>query len=328
MADLLKCSHKEIYFTSGATLGNNIVLRGVLKPFVVDKKPAHLITTAIEHKSVQSIAEYLERHNVEVTCLAVDKHGLISPDALKEAIKPHTKLVSLIWANNEIGTLQPITECAQIARNANVLFHTDATQVIGKIPLALNDSPIDFLTLSAHKIYGPKGTGAFYMRSGLTLDPILFGGSQESSLSPGTYNTPGIVGLGEACHILKNEGQQEYKRILSYQRRLLQFVDDNPQHIKLNGHPKKRICNNINLSFTNLNQELFSMNIHKKIAVSSIAACSSDSPQKSHVLSAIGLDSKLQSKTMRIGLGRMTTSEEVDQLLEVLNNLVKRSPAP
>ena len=247
---------------------------------------------------------------------------------LKEAIKPHTKLISFIWGNNEIGTLQPIVECAQIAHKANILFHTDATQVLGKIPLALKDSPIDFLTLSAHKIYGPKGIGAFYMRSGLTLEPILFGGSQESSLSPGTYNVPGIVGLGEACHILKNEGQQEYERLFTYQKRLLQFIDKNPKNVKLNGHPKQRICNNISLSFTHLNQELTDTNIHKSIAVSSKAACSSASSQNSYVLSAIGLDTKTQNRTMRIGLGRMTTSEEVDQLLEILNKLAGGSPSP
>ncbi|MFB6290489.1 MAG: cysteine desulfurase family protein [Candidatus Bipolaricaulia bacterium] len=325
VADTLGVKSEEIVFTSGATESDNLAIKGVA--FSLDE-PAHFITSNIEHHAVLHTFEWLEEKGHEVTYLEVDEDGMISPEDLKESLREDTALVSIMYANNEIGTIEPIGELAKIANETGALFHTDAVQAYGKFPLDLEH--VDLLSASGHKIYGPKGVGMLYRRKGVTLEPLLHGGGHEKGLRSGTENIPGIVGLAEATELVAQERDEEMPRQRALRDRIIEEVLKIPDS-RLNGPRENRLANNANFSFKGIEGESIVMKLdNRNIAASTGSACSSPSLEPSHVLLAIGLPLSLAHGSLRITLGRETTEEEVDYLLselpEVVEELRRASP--
>lgn len=320
VAALIGAQAKEIYFTSGATESNNLVLQGVARFYCRQKEKVHVITTPVEHKAVLDVASQLETQGVEVTVLDVDRDGRVSVEKVAQALRPHTRLVSVIHGNNEVGSINPISAIGELCRGKDILFHTDAAQTVGKVPIDLRF--IDMLSTSGQKMYGPKGIGILYVREDIRerVAPILFGGSQERSLRPGTLNVPAIVGIGEACRIFVEEMNTECARLTAMRDKVIERALALTPKMKLNGHPTERLCNNISLSFEGLSSDLFALGL-SGIAVSSASACSAGAP--SHVLKAMGHPDSLARSTLRIGLGRMTTEEDCDLLIEKLQGLIK-----
>ncbi|HQY51245.1 MAG TPA: IscS subfamily cysteine desulfurase [Ignavibacteria bacterium] len=329
IADLINASPREIIFTAGSTEANNISLKGVAE--IYEGKGNHIITCTSEHKAILETCEYLETRGFEVTYLKVDKDGLIDLDELKNAITDKTILVSIMAANNEIGTIQPVEEIGKICRENGVLFHTDATQAVGKIPVDVQKMNIDLMSISAHKFYGPKGVGALYVRSKeprVNFTKQMHGGSQEKGLRGGTLNVPGIVGMGKACEIsMKNMNNEMSKHIVFRDRIIDALLNIND--VYLNGHRTNRLTNNINFSIGKINIESLLGDL-KDIALSTGSACTSSSMAPSHVLSAIGREDDLARSSIRISFGRFTTEEEIDYLIEKLtSNILKlREEAP
>jgi len=323
IAKFLRCKPDEIYFTSGGTEADNLALLGLAEKSR-DKKN-HLITSAIEHHAVLDTAEYLHENGRKVTFLNVDLHGLVDPDDVKNAITSDTFLVSIHHVNNEIGTVEPIQEIGAVCREAGVLFHTDAVQSFGKLPLDVEQMNIDLLSLSGHKIYGPKGVGALYMRRGIKIAPRSHGGGQEQRIRTGTENLPAIAGLAKAVQICQEEMQNEAVRIAALRDQLHQGLKERISDFRLNGHPEKRLPGLLNLSFPGLEGEslLLSMDL-EGIAVSSGSACSSGSLDPSHVLLAIGLDRETAQSTIRFSLGRSNDSEDIERTIEVVPPIVNR----
>jgi cysteine desulfurase len=321
IAGILGAEPKEIIFTSGGTESNNIVLRGAAKK---RGTTGHIITSGIEHHAVFDVCRDLEKEGHQVTYLPVDKFGKVDPRSVKEAIRPETFIISVMAANNEIGTLQPIEEIGAIAAEHKVLFHTDAVQVVGQLPLDLSNLKIDFLSLSAHKFNGPKGVGALYMRKGVRIAPIYIGGGQERKIRPGTENVPAIIGMAKALELAATEMDQKSRSLTKLRDRLISGLLQIDEVI-LNGHPDQRLPGNVNVSFKHIEGEsvLLSLDL-KGIAASSGSACSSGSLDPSHVLSAIGLDHPTAHGSIRFSLGYGNNDDDIDYVLENIPAIVDR----
>jgi len=317
-------SGKEIVFTSGASESDNLAIKGVAEYY--KSKGNHIITTAIEHKAVLDSCKRLEKDGFDVTYLPVGTDGRVDPEAVRAAITDKTILVSIMLANNEVGTIQPLKEIGEITREKGILFHTDAVQGIGKTPFNVNDLNVDLASLTAHKIYGPKGCGALYVRRKrprVRLVAQMDGGGHERGNRSGTLNVPGIVGFAKAAQILMKEHVEENARILALRERLHQRINAGLDEVVLNGHPEHRLCGNLNLSFSFVEGEGLMMAI-KDVAVSSGSACTSASLEPSYVLRAMGLPEELAHSSIRFGLGRFSTEEEVDFVAQLMIDKVSK----
>jgi cysteine desulfurase len=330
IASLIGCSPKEIIFTSGSTESNNLAIKGVAHMY--QKKGNHIITCLTEHKAVLDPCKRLEREGFRVTYLPVDKFGQISVEQLTEAMTPDTILVSIMFANNEIGTIHPVSAIGKLCKERGVIFHTDATQAVGKVPVDVDELGIDLLSVSAHKLYGPKGSGALYVRRKdprVRLDPIMDGGGHERGMRSGTLAVPGIVGLGEACAICHREMEKDTAHYLALRERLHDGLSSRLEEVKLNGHPTERLPNTLNLSFAWVEGEALMMGI-KDVACSSGSACTSASLEPSYVLRALGVGDELAHSSLRFGIGRFNTEADIDMTIEkvaeAVNHLRKMSP--
>jgi cysteine desulfurase len=325
IAALIGASDKEIIFTSGATESDNLAILGVAEMY--KDKGNHIISCLTEHKAVIDPLKHLEESGqFEVTWLSVDQFGLINLEELKKAIRPTTILITLMHGNNEIGTIQPVEEIGKIAHEAGVLFHTDAVQTVGRVPIDVEKMHIDILSMSAHKIYGPKGIGALYVRRKnprVRLSPLVHGGGHERGMRSGTLNVPGIVGFGEACEIAMNEMEKESQRTKELRDYLHEGLKKELDQLFLNGHPTQRLPGNLNISFAFVEGEALMMGI-KDIAVSSGSACTSASLEPSYVLKALGVTEDLAHTSIRFGIGRFTTKEEIDFAISRTVKEVKR----
>lgn len=324
IADILKCDSKEIVFTSGATESNNTALKGVAK-FNLQKGKNKIITVQTEHKCVLDSCRHLQEEGFEVVYLPVDKYGLIDLELLDKNIDEKTSIVSIMTANNEIGTIQPVTEIGKICRNKKVLFHTDAAQAVGKIDMDVNAMNIDLLSLSSHKLYGPKGIGALYVRRKprVRLNPLINGGGQERGLRSGTLAPVLAVGLGAACEIASSELKSDTEYVTQLAKKFYKVIISKVPDVILNGHPVHRLCGNLNLSFAYVEGESLIMAL-KHLALSSGSACTSASLEPSYVLRAIGVSEDLAHTSLRIGIGRFTTEAEIDYAIELVEKHVKK----
>ena len=329
VAGLLGAKSEEIVFTSGGTESNNTALHGVA--LANQKKGNHIITTKIEHHAIIEPCQFLEKQGFKVTYLPVDKQGLVSPDDVAKAMTDKTILVSIMHANNEVGTIQPIEEISQIIRQATrdsgqtTYFHTDAVQTVGAIPVDVDKLGVDLLSLSAHKFYGPKGVGAIYIRKGTKLVPFMRGGAQERHRRASTENVPAIVGLGKAAELAKVELAARQKHLIVLRDRLSQGLLDKIPEVTLNGHPTKRLPKNVNVSVKYIEGESMLLNLDMEgIAASTGSACSSGSLEPSHVLTAMGLAPEVAHGSIRFTLGRMNTQADVDKVLEVFPKIVEK----
>ena len=323
VADLLGCKFEEVIFTSGATESNNLAIRGVA--YAYRDNGNHIITSAVEHHAILDTCHALESEGFEITYLPVDRFGMVDPDAVKKAITSKTILVSIIYANNEVGTINPLKEIANIVSNHEVLFHSDAVQGIGKIESNMDKLGLDLASMTAHKIYGPKGVGALYIREGIDLHPLFYGGGQENGIRSGTLNVGGIVGLGAACKSCSRtmEDKLEEKVIGELRNTLHQKLRSRIPNIHLNGHPEKRLSGNLHISFKGVQNQALMMGLDN-IAVSAGSACDSESVSPSHVLSAMGIPDELAMTAVRFGVGRYNTSEEIDIVADEVEKTVKR----
>ncbi|MFI5352799.1 MAG: IscS subfamily cysteine desulfurase [Candidatus Binatales bacterium] len=325
IAALVNAKPKEIIFTSGATESDNLALKGVVE-FNKDKG-SHVITCVTEHKAILDSCRALERQGKAiVTYLPVDKYGMVDPDDVRKAITDKTVLITIMFANNEIGTIHPIAEIGRIAKEKGIIFHSDATQGVGKVPVDVEKCGIDLMSMSAHKIYGPKGVGALYVRSKgprVRLTPVMDGGGHERGMRSGTLNVTGIVGLGAACEIAAAEMPSEARRLIELRDKLHAGIFERLDEVYLNGHPTERLPGNLNVSFAYVEGESLLMGIHD-IAVSSGSACTSATLEPSYVIRALGVDEELAHSSIRFGLGRFNTEEEVDFVTERVSKEVKR----
>ncbi|NLN06888.1 MAG: cysteine desulfurase NifS [Firmicutes bacterium] len=313
---------REIIFTSGATEANNVAIRGVAR--ALQQKGRHIITTAVEHHAVLDACKALEAEGFKVTVLPVDAYGMVSPRDVADAITDETILVSVMLANNEVGTVMPVAEIGKICRERGVVFHTDAVQAIGVLPVNVDDLQVDLLSLSAHKFHGPKGVGALYVRKGTKLKVFSFGGAQERKLRPGTENVAGIVGLGKAIELAVTDMEAKVSRIKAMRDKLMTGLLSIP-HTRLNGHPEKRLPGYVNISFQYVEGESMILSLDLKgIAVSSGSACTSGSLDPSHVLMAMGLDHQTAHGSLRLTLSAYNTEEEIDYVLSVMPEIVAR----
>ncbi len=323
VAAALGAQSKEIFFTGSGTEADNWAIKGVA--YANKAKGNHIITTAIEHPAVLNTCQYLESDGFEVTYLPVDSNGLVTPEQVAEAIKPNTILITIMFANNEIGTIQPISEIGKIAREKGIYFHTDAVQAVGNVKINVVDMNIDLLSLSGHKFYGPKGIGVLYVRKGVKLTSFMHGGHQERGRRASTENVPAIVGLGKAIEIAANNIDSYNAKLLDLRERTINEITARIPFIKLNGDRNKRLPGNVNFSFEFIEGEsLLLMLDMKGIAASSGSACTSGSLDPSHVLLAIGLPHEIAHGSLRISFGEENTQEDVDYLLEVLPVIVQR----
>ncbi len=330
IADLIGASSKEIVFTSGATESNNLAIKGVAEMYA--EKGNHIITAATEHKAILDTCKHLEKQGCKITYLQLEADGLLDLEKLKAAITDKTILISVMYANNEIGVIQPIREIGKIAKEKGILFHTDAVQAVGKIPVNVIADNIDLLSLSGHKIYGPKGVGALYVRRKgprVQLSSQMDGGGHERGMRSGTLNVPGIVGLGEACAIAQREMPEESKRMAAMRDRLKVLLEAELDETFINGSMEHRLPNNLNMSFAYVEGESLLMGIND-VAVSSGSACTSATLEPSYVLKALGIGDDLAHTSIRFGLGRFNTEEEVDfvagRLISVVKKLRELSP--
>jgi cysteine desulfurase NifS len=324
VASLIGAEPEEIYFTSGGTESDNLALFGVLEAKA--QKGKHIITSTIEHHAILHTCEYLEKsHGVEVTYISVDENGLVNPADIENAIRPDTILISIMMANNEIGTIEPIAEIGSIARKHGVTFHTDAVQAVGAIPVNVNELNVDLLTLTAHKIYGPKGIGAIFIRKGTKIRPLIHGGTHERNMRAGTESVAQIVGFGKAAEIAEKELFENAERMTEMRDRLISETLKTIPYSRLNGDSVKRLPNNANISFSFIEGEsLLLMLDMKGIACSSGSACTSGSLDPSHVLLAIGLDHETAHGSLRLTIGRHTTNEEIDYFLNEISPIIER----
>lgn len=319
----IKCNPNEIIFTSGATEANNLALFGILKLF--PPEDAHLITSAIEHHAVLHAAQRLEQDGYAVTYLSVDKHGLVNPEDVRKAIRRKTRLISIMHVNNEVGSIQPVAEIGKIAREYSIPFHTDAVQAIGLFEVNVDELNVDLLSLSAHKIYGPKGIGALYVRSGTELAPMIFGGPQERLLRAGTENVPGIVGLGVAMNLVREHRAEERGRLTGLRKYLVDRLQALAPGVIVNGAEETAAHHIVSVSFIGADAEMLQIRLNNEsVAVSLGSACNSKSIEPSHVLTAMHLPAEQIESTLRISLGMPTTKEEVDFLLEAIMRALPR----
>jgi cysteine desulfurase len=331
IARLIHADSKELVFTSGATESDNLAIKGVVEMY--HEKGDHVITSSTEHRAVLDTCKALEsKRNIKFTYLPVDKTGMVNPDDVRNAITDKTILISVMLANNEIGTINPIKEIGKIAKEKGVLFHCDATQGVGKIPVNVQEMGIDLMSFSAHKIYGPKGVGALYVRKKaprVRLVPQIDGGGHERGMRSGTLPVPLIVGFGKAVELCEREMPAESQRLTVMRDRLQETIMQGLEEVYLNGHPTQRLPNNLNVSFAYVEGESLLMGM-KEIALSSGSACTSATLEPSYVLRALGVGSDLAHSSIRFGLGRFSTDEEVDytgkRIIEVVNKLREMSP--
>ena len=330
IASLINAKRDDIIFTSSGTEADNLAIIGVgLKN---QERGNHIITSAIEHHAVENPCKHLEKLGLEITFLPVDETGLINLEELKKAITDKTILISIMFANNEIGTIQPIKEIGKIAKDNDIIFHTDAVQAFGKIPIDVNEMNIDLLSASAHKLYGPKGVGMLYIRNrgkregwGKFIEPIMYGGGHEWDMRPSTVNVPGIAGFAKAVEIAKEEMDEEREKQTLLRNKIIKFVLENIEDSYLNGHPTKRLPNNINFGFRFIEGESIVLDLDAEgIETSTGSACSSKSLDPSHVLLAIGLKPQDAHGSLRVTLGRFTTETEADYFLEKLPGVIQR----
>ena len=325
IAALIGAKSKEIIFTSGATESDNLAIKGVVD-FYKDKGN-HIISCVTEHKAVLDSCRALERGGkATVTYLPVDKYGMVDPDAVRRAITDKTVLITIMWANNEIGTIHPIAEIGKIAKEKGIIFHCDAVQAIGKVPVDFEKAGVDLGSITAHKLYGPKGIGAIYVRSKgprVRLTPMVDGGGHERGMRSGTLNVPGIVGLGAACELAGKEMPEESQRLIQLRSQLQAGLFERLDEIYVNGHPTERLPGNLNVSFAYVEGESLLMGIND-IAVSSGSACTSATLEPSYVIRALGIDDELAHSSIRFGLGRFNTLEEVDYVTDRVSKEVKR----
>lgn len=322
VADLLGCKFEEVIFTSGATESNNLAIRGVA--YAYRDTGNHIITSAVEHHAILDTCHALESEGFEITYLPVDRFGMVDPDAVKKAITSQTILVSIIYANNEVGTINPLKDIANIVSNHEVLFHSDAVQGIGKIESNMDMLGLDLASMTAHKIYGPKGVGALYIRNGIELHPLFYGGGQENGIRSGTLNVGGIVGLGAACQSCSRAMDDNIEEKVGELRNILhEKLSSRIPDIHLNGHPKKRLSGNLHISFKDVQNHALMMSLDN-IAVSAGSACDSESIIPSHVLSAMGIPDELAMTAVRFGVGRYNTSEEIEIVADEVEMAVKR----
>ncbi len=323
IASFIGAKPEEIVFTSGGTEGNNSAIKGIA--YAKRDKGNHIITSKIEHHSILEACRFLEKQGFEVTYLPVDKYGIVDPDEVKKAITDKTILISIMHANNEIGTIQPIREIGKIARDKGVYFHTDIVQTMGHLPVNVNDLNIDSLSASAHKLYGPKGVGILYLRKGVRMSSFMHGGDQEKGRRASTHNVPGIVGFGKAIELAKQEMATEAVQLTSLRDDLIKGILTRIDDSFLNGHPDLRLPNNVNVSIPYVEGESMLMNLDMEgIACSTGSACSSSSLEPSHVLCAIGLPHELAHGSLRFTLGRSTTKDDITYVLEVLPAIVEK----
>ncbi len=324
VASVIGADSKEIIFTSGATEGNNIAIKGVAAMY--GDRGKHIITQVTEHKATIDPAKWLEQHGFRVTFLPVDKDGMVSAEQIAEAMTDETILVSIMHGNNEIGTIQPVTEIGKLCKERGVLFHTDACQTFGKVPIDVQAMGIDLLTCSGHKIYGPKGVGAMYVRRKkprVRAEAVIHGGGHERGMRSGTLNVPGIVGMGKAAEIAREEMAEESQRVAGLRNRLIDGIKGQLDEVFLNGHATERIPTNANLSFAYVEGESLMMGF-ADVAVSSGSACTSASLEPSYVLKSLGVGDDLAHSSIRFSLGRFNTEEEIDYVVERVVSTVRK----
>lgn len=323
VAALINAKPEEIIFTSGGTESNNSALHGVA--YANKNRGNHIITTQIEHHAILEPCKFLEKQGFEITYLPVDEHGLVDPNLVKKMITDKTILVSIMHANNEIGTIEPIEEISKIVKEKRIYFHTDAVQTVGQMEVDVDKLGVDLLSLSGHKFYGPKGVGALYVRKGTRLVPYLRGGAQERNRRASTENVPGIVGLGKASELALLEMGGKEKQLLFLRDKLIKGVQDKIPDVVLNGHPEKRVAKNVNFCIKYVEGESMLLNLDMEgIAASTGSACTSGSLEPSHVMLAIGRSHELAHGSIRFTLGRLTTEEEIDHVLEIFPNIVDK----
>jgi cysteine desulfurase len=325
IARLIHAQSREIIFSSGATEADNLAIKGVIEFY--KEKGNHIITCVTEHKAILDSCRALERSGkATITYLPVDKYGMVDPEAVRKAITDKTVLITLMYANNEVGTIHPIAEIGKIAKEKGIVFHSDATQAVGKIPVDVEKDGIDLMSMSGHKIYGPKGIGAIYVRSKgprVRLTPQIDGGGHERGIRSGTLNVTGIIGLGQACEIAGAEMLEENRRLRELRDKLEAGIFERLDEVYLNGHPTERLPGNLNVSFAYVEGESLLMGI-SDIAVSSGSACTSATLEPSYVIRALGTDEELAHSSIRFGLGRFNTEEEVDYVTDRVSKEVKR----
>jgi cysteine desulfurase len=323
VAELIGARSEEIIFTSGGTEADNFALKGVA--YANEHKRNHIITTSIEHHAVLEVCKFLGRNGFRITYLPVDKYGLVDPDDVKKAITDKTILISVMHANNEVGTVEPVEEIGKIAREARVYFHTDAVQTVGHIPVNVRQLKVDLLSISGHKLYGPKGAGALYVRKGTRLVSLIHGGAQEKRRRAGTENVPAIVGLGRTVELAGQEIGKEAERLTHLRDRLIKGLVEKIDHIHINGHPANRLPNNVNVSIDFVEGESMLLNLDLEgICASTGSACSSASLEPSHVLLALGLPAEQAHGSLRFTLGPENTEADVERVLEVLPGIVAK----
>ncbi len=332
VAALLNVTPEEIIFTGAGTESINLALKGTLFPAVLgacgsgagSNGRAHVITTTVEHHAVSHTLDYLSAFGVEATYLPVDQYGMADPGEVRRAIRPHTKLISIMHANNEVGTVQPVAEIATLAAEYGIPFHIDGVQALGKIPVDLSRLSCTFYSMSAHKIYGPKGVGALFIREGHQLSAIQQGGSQEHGLRAGTENTPGIVGFGKACQLAGERLAVDTERYYRLRTTLLGLLDE-VDSVRLNGHPERTLPNTVNLAFAHVDAMTLMLNLSLKgICVSTGSACSVGSLKPSHVLLAMGLNEETAYSSLRFSLGRSNTPEHLEHVADEVKRLVRK----
>ena len=321
VAQLINVSPKSLVFTSGATESNNIAIKGV----TATNPGCHVVTNAAEHRSVLDPVKRVQRLGCEITIVPVDRYGMVDPESIANAIRPETMLVSVMMANNEVGTINPIKEIGEICRGRGVLFHCDIVQAVGKIPVDLSALPVDLASLTGHKLYGPKGVGALFVRRGsprIVLNPLFDGGGHENHLRSGTLPVPLIVGFGECCEIAQVEMDTESRSVSALRDRLWSELNQRLNGLSVNGHPTKRLPNNLNVSFEGVDGDALMTSLNS-IAVSSGSACTSADPEPSHVLHAMGISDALTRASLRIGIGRFNTDAEIDTAVDAVADAVE-----
>jgi cysteine desulfurase len=323
VAALIGADPAEIFFTSGGTEANNFALCGIAKAF--ESKGKHIITSEIEHPSVLETCIHLLEMGFDVTFLSVDKYGVVNPDEVARAITDDTILISIMQANNEVGTIEPISEIANIAQEKGIYMHTDAVQAVGKIELDVNELGVDLLSLAGHKIYGPKGIGALYIKKGTKIAPLIYGGHQEKNLRAGTENVPGIVGLGQACQLAYRDLASQMSYLANLRDRLETGIMDRISQVYLNGHPTERLPHILNVSFESIEGGSVVLDLDMKgIIASAGSACASAQSTPSHVLSSLGIPPEVAKGAVRFSLGRENTPEQIDCVLSTLVEIVDR----
>lgn len=321
-AGVLGAESREICFTSGGSESNNLAIQGTA--FAMRGKGNHIITSQIEHHSVLNTCRWLEKQGFRVTYLPVDADGTVNPENVRDAIRPETILVSIMTANNEIGTVQPVAQIGEICREKGVAFHTDAVQAVGMLRTDVREMNADLVSLSAHKFHGPKGTGALYIRKGTRLDPLIHGGSQERGLRAGTENVPGIVGLGKAIETAEAEREENAARIRGLRKVLTDRILQNIPGARMNGHPEHRLPGNCHFSFPGTESEALLLRLDLAgISASGGSACTSGSVEPSHVLQAIGLKDEMLHSSIRLTIGRETTLKEIEKTAQIMTEIVE-----